>query len=62
MNRTVYLASSVSAYQISGRNFKLVGDNVTTRTLDLLDVTLRVYVTFELMNNYVILLLRALCI
>ncbi|KAM0057018.1 hypothetical protein Hdeb2414_s0005g00153321 [Helianthus debilis subsp. tardiflorus] len=31
LNSTVYLASSVSAYQISGRNFFLVGDTVTTR-------------------------------
>ena len=44
MNAITYLASSVSAYQISGRNFQLVGDNVTTRTLDLLCVTLCAYV------------------
>ncbi|MFS7995583.1 hypothetical protein Hanom_Chr12g01119631 [Helianthus anomalus] len=43
VNSTVHLASSVSAYQISGRNFQLVGDNVTTRTLDLFCVTIRVY-------------------
>ncbi|KAJ0589059.1 hypothetical protein HanIR_Chr04g0181781 [Helianthus annuus] len=38
-----YLAFSVSAYQISGRNFFLVGDTVTTRNSNLLCASTRVY-------------------
>ena len=34
VNDTTYLASSVSTYQISRRNFFQVGDNVTTRILE----------------------------